>query len=240
VLPDYIDPQHLPVHIAVIMDGNGRWAKKKRLPRIEGHRAAGKSVRTIVEASAAIGIKHLTLYAFSTENWKRPEDEVGALMDLFDLYLNREKKTILDNNVRFKVVGRRDKLKPEIIAKMESLEATSIDNTGITLNLALNYGGRVDLVDCVKKIIKKGIAPDAVDEQTISDNLYTSGQPDPDLLIRTSGEMRISNFMLWQIAYTEIWVTDVLWPDFSEKDLFEAIHSFQERDRRYGGIKMNE
>jgi undecaprenyl diphosphate synthase len=238
-LPPGIDPSHLPRHIAVIMDGNGRWAKKRRLPRIEGHRAGSRAVREIVETCARIGIYALTLYAFSTENWSRPVDEVEALMDLLSQYLDKEYKTVLDNNLRFKVVGRREGLRKDIIEKINKTERDSAQNDGMFFCLALNYSGRAELVDCFSKILNeiKNDPNKKIDEKMIADNLYTSGVEDPDLLIRTSGEMRISNFLLWQIAYSEIWITEVLWPDFKAKHLFQAIRDYQKRERRFGGIK---
>jgi len=238
-LPAGIDPGHLPRHIAVIMDGNGRWAKKRRLPRIEGHRAGSRAVREIVETCARIGVSALTLFAFSTENWSRPKDEVEALMDLLSQYLDKEYKTVLDNNLRFKMVGRREGLRKDIIDKIDKTERDSAQNDGMLFCLALNYSGRAELVDCFRKILNeiKNDRNIIIDEKMIADNLYTTGVKDPDLLIRTSGEMRISNFLLWQIAYSEIWITEVLWPDFKAKHLFQAIKDYQKRERRFGGIK---
>lgn len=239
VLPSGIESDSIPRHIAVIMDGNGRWAKKRKLPRIEGHRAASRAVREIVETCAKIGVSALTLFAFSTENWCRPKDEVNGLMDLLSQYLDKEYKTVLDNNLRFRMIGRREGLRKDIINKIDKMERDSSRNTGMFFNLALNYSGRAEIVDCVKKIVniagkdKKAV----INEKLISGNLYTAGIEDPDLLIRTSGEMRISNFLLWQIAYSELWITDVLWPDFRAKHLYLAIKDYQKRDRRFGGIK---
>lgn len=242
ILPHNLDAARLPRHIAIIMDGNGRWAKKRKLPRIEGHRAASRAVRETVETCVKTGIKVLTLYAFSTENWNRPKEEVEVLMGLLDQYLDKEIKTILENNLKFKVIGRREGLRKDILDKIDRMEALSSQNDGMLFCLALNYGGRSELVDCFRKIsgLKKKDDTIAIDEKLISDNLYTAGIADPDLLIRTSGEMRISNFLLWQIAYSEIWVTDVLWPDFNKNHLFEAISEYQKRERRFGGIKEQE
>jgi undecaprenyl diphosphate synthase len=226
----------LPVHIAVIMDGNGRWAAQRHLPRVEGHRAGIESVRDIVESSARLGIKVLTLYAFSVENWKRPITEVSTLMSLLKRYLRLELSTLLRNNIRFNVIGREDELSPEIRSELQLAEEKTSTNTGMLFNIALNYGGRAEIVEAAKQVLAAGIRPEDLDEQRFSDFLYTGGQPDPDLLIRTSGEMRVSNFLLWQIAYAEIWVTDTLWPDFRKRHLLEAILAYQKRDRRYGGI----
>ena len=226
----------LPQHIAVIMDGNGRWAAQRHLPRVEGHRAGIDSVRDIVETSARLDIKVLTLYAFSVENWKRPVTEVSTLMMLLKRYLRLELNTLLGNNIRFRVIGREEELAPDIRRELKMAEDKTTGNSGMLFNIALNYGGRAEIVEAAKRIIASGIAPADLDEQRFADFLYTAGQPDPDLLIRTSGEMRVSNFLLWQIAYAEIWVTDTLWPDFRKRDLLEAILAYQKRDRRYGGI----
>ena len=226
----------LPQHIAVIMDGNGRWAAQRHLPRVEGHRAGIDSVRDIVETSARLDIRVLTLYAFSVENWKRPVTEVSTLMMLLKRYLRLELNTLLGNNIRFRVIGREEELAPDIRRELQMAEEKTTANSGMLFNIALNYGGRAEIVEAAKRIIASGIAPADLDEQRFADFLYTAGQPDPDLLIRTSGEMRVSNFLLWQIAYAEIWVTDTLWPDFRKKDLLEAILAYQKRDRRYGGI----
>ena len=230
--------ERLPQHVAVIMDGNGRWAAQRHLPRVEGHRAGIDSVRDIVESSARLGIRVLTLYAFSVENWKRPVTEVSTLMMLLKRYLRLELNTLLRNNIRFRVIGREGELAPDIRRELKMAEEKTAANTGMLFNIALNYGGRAEIVEAAKRIVASGMAPEDVDEQRFADFLYTAGQPDPDLLIRTSGEMRVSNFLLWQIAYAEIWVTDTLWPDFRTKDLLEAILAYQKRDRRYGGIKQ--
>ena len=228
----------LPQHIAVIMDGNGRWAAQRHLPRVEGHRAGIDSVRDIVESSARLGIKVLTLYAFSVENWKRPVTEVSTLMSLLKRYLRLELNTLLKNDIRFRVIGREEELAPDVRGELKMAEEKTARNTGMIFNIALNYGGRAEIVEAARRAISSGIAAADLDEQHFGNLLYTAGQPDPDLLIRTSGEMRVSNFLLWQIAYAEIWVTDTLWPDFRKPHLLEAILAYQKRDRRYGGIKQ--
>jgi undecaprenyl diphosphate synthase len=231
-----VDFSRLPRHLAVIMDGNGRWAAQRHLPRVEGHRAGIESVREVVEGSARLGIRVLTLYAFSVENWKRPVSEVSTLMMLLKRYLRLELNTLLRNNIRFRVIGRAEDLAPDIRAELVMAEQKTAANTGMLFNIALNYGGRAEIVEAVKRLLEAGVSADEIDEQRFSGFLYTAGQPDPDLLIRTSGEMRVSNFLLWQIAYSEIWVTDTLWPDFRKRHLLEAVLAYQKRDRRYGGI----
>ncbi len=226
----------LPQHIAVIMDGNGRWAAQRHLPRVEGHRAGIESVREVVEGSARIGIKVLTLYAFSVENWKRPMSEVSTLMSLLKRYLRLELNTLLRNDIRFRVIGRDEDLAPDIRHELKLAADKTAASRGMLFNIALNYGGRAEIVDAARRAIAAGLSGEDLDEQRFGEFLYTAGQPDPDLLIRTSGEMRVSNFLLWQIAYAEIWVTDTLWPDFRKRDLLEAILAYQKRDRRYGGI----
>jgi undecaprenyl diphosphate synthase len=229
----------LPAHIAIIMDGNGRWAAQRHLPRVEGHRAGIESVRDVVETSARLGIDVLTLYAFSIENWKRPRAEVATLMMLLKRYIRLELSTLLKNNIRFQVVGRSDELSPDVQDELAVGIRQTSGNTGMLFNIALNYGGRAEIVDAARRAIAAGVRPDDLDERRFSEFLYTAGQPDPDLLIRTSGEMRISNFLLWQIAYSEIWVTETLWPDFRRRDLLQAVVAYQKRDRRYGGIKAS-
>jgi undecaprenyl diphosphate synthase len=226
----------LPEHIAVIMDGNGRWAAQRHLPRVEGHRAGIESVREVVEGSARLGVKVLTLYAFSVENWKRPASEVSTLMMLLKRYLRLELNTLLRNNIRFRVIGRAADLATDIRRELEMAEEKTAANAGMLFNIALNYGGRAEIVEAARRLLAAGVKPDELDEQRFAGFLYTAGQPDPDLLIRTSGEMRVSNFLLWQIAYAEIWVTDTLWPDFRKRHLLEAVLAYQKRDRRYGGI----
>jgi undecaprenyl diphosphate synthase len=227
----------LPSHVAIIMDGNGRWAAQRHLPRVEGHRAGIDSVRDVVESSARLGIDVLTLYAFSVENWKRPRAEVNTLMMLLKRYIRLELGTLLKNNIQFRVIGRSEDLAPDVQHELEIGIRQTAKNTGMQFNIALNYGGRAEIVDAARRAIASGIAADDLDERRFSEFLYTSGQPDPDLLIRTSGEMRVSNFLLWQIAYAEIWVTETLWPDFRCRHLLEAVVAYQKRDRRYGGIK---
>jgi len=238
---DKIDKKSLPRHVAIIMDGNGRWATKHNMPRINGHRYAVNSVRACVEASAELKLPILTLYAFSTENWGRPKKEVTELMNLFFEFLKKELDTMLKNNVRFKLIGDREKL-PEFLQDRLSfaLDETS-KNTGLLLNLALNYGGRDEIVRAVRKIAKEvnegNLLPENVDENLISGNTYTAGIADPDLIIRTSGEQRLSNFLIWQSAYAEYYFTDVLWPDFTKDNLHEALIEFQRRKRRLGLTK---
>ena len=231
-----VDFDRLPRHVAVIMDGNGRWAAQRHLPRVEGHRAGIESVRDVVECSARLGIQVLTLYAFSVENWKRPAMEVSTLMSLLKRYLRLELNTLIRNNIRFNVIGREEELARDIRNELKAAEAKTADRTGMLFNIALNYGGRAEIVEAAKRLLSAGVRPEELDEQRFAGFLYTAGQPDPDLLIRTSGEIRVSNFLLWQIAYAEIWVTDTLWPDFRKRDLLEAILAYQKRDRRYGGI----
>jgi undecaprenyl diphosphate synthase len=226
----------LPRHVAVIMDGNGRWAAQRHLPRVEGHRAGIESVRAVVEGSAQLGIEVLTLYAFSVENWKRPVTEVSTLMMLLKRYLRLELNTLLRNNIRFRVIGRAEALAPDIRRELTSAEAKTAANTGMLFNIALNYGGRAEIVEAARRLLEAGVRPEELDEERFAGFLYTAGQPDPDLLIRTSGEMRVSNFLLWQIAYAEIWVTETLWPDFRKRHLLDAILAYQKRHRRYGGI----
>jgi undecaprenyl diphosphate synthase len=227
----------LPAHIAIIMDGNGRWAAQRHLPRVEGHRAGIESVRAAVETSARVGIEVLTLYAFSVENWKRPRAEVNTLMMLLKRYIRLELGTLHKNNIRFQVIGRPEELAPDVQHELQIGIDRTAANTGMLFNIALNYGGRAEIVDAARRAMAAGVPPDDLDERRFGEFLYTAGQPDPDLLIRTSGEMRVSNFLLWQIAYSEIWVTETLWPDFRRRDLLEAIVAYQKRERRYGGIK---
>jgi undecaprenyl diphosphate synthase len=232
-----INFEQLPAHVAIIMDGNGRWAAQRHLPRVEGHRAGIDSVRDAVETSARAGIEVLTLYAFSVENWKRPRAEVNTLMLLLKRYIRLELGTLHRNNIRFRVIGRVEELSADVRRELDIGIAQTENNTGMLFNIALNYGGRTEIVDAARRAIAAGIDPAELDERRFAGFLYTAGQPDPDLLIRTSGEMRVSNFLLWQIAYSEIWVTETLWPDFRRRDLLEALVAYQKRDRRYGGIK---
>lgn len=231
-------PERLPTHIAIIMDGNGRWANARGLHRIRGHEAGAKNVRQIVTHCARLGIDCLTLYSFSIENWKRPADEVGALMELYARYLARERDTIMDNNVRFVQIGREEGLPEKVITELRETARVSRDNKGLTLALALNYGSRTEIVDAVRLIaqqVSQGtLKPSDIDEERINRSLYTAGLPDPDLLIRTANERRISNFLLWQISYAEIHVTEVYWPDFTTDHLNEAIRDYASRQRRFG------
>jgi undecaprenyl diphosphate synthase len=240
-LADQIDRTALPAHIAIIMDGNGRWARKRGLPRVAGHRAGINAVREVVEGSAEMGIPVLTLYAFSVENWKRPHAEVATLMQLLKEFLNKEIENLHKNDIQFRTIGRTDQLDSSVRRELEKGIARTAGNGGMIFNVALNYGGRAEIVDAVNRILRNGGKAAAenggVTEKQFSDHLYTAGLPDPDLLIRTSGELRISNFLLWQIAYAEIWVTDTLWPDFDKRHLYEAIIAFQKRERRYGGLE---
>ena len=231
-----IDFDRLPTHVAIIMDGNGRWAAQRHLPRVEGHRAGIDAVRDTVETAARLGVGVLTLYAFSMENWKRPAAEISTLMMLLKRYLRAELKTLLTNNIRFNVIGRMEDLSQDIQDELRAaIDRTAKDN-GMLFNIALNYGGRTEIVDAARRAIESGIRPEHLDEQRFASFLYTAGQPDPDLLIRTSGEMRVSNYLLWQIAYAEIYVTETLWPDFRRRHLLEAVLAYQKRERRYGGI----
>jgi len=232
-----LDFSRLPRHVAIIMDGNGRWAKKRMLPRIEGHRAGAKSVRTVVETCARLGIKFLTLYAFSKENWKRPKKEVATLWKLLEDYLKKEDKVLVKNRFRLRFIGQIEAIPASARRELERVEELTKDNKNLTLILALNYGGRDEIVDAVKKIFEeKDFDVDSLDEEKFSRYLYTNHIPDPDLLIRTSGELRVSNFLLWQIAYSEIWVTQDLWPDFRKKQLLQALIDYQKRERRFGDI----
>ena len=232
-----VDFARLPTHVAVIMDGNGRWAAQRHLPRVEGHYAGIDAVRHVVELSARLGIRVLTLYAFSVENWKRPPSEIAVLMSLLKRYLRLELQTLLTNNIQFRVIGHEADLPPDVREELEIGQRRTAANTGMLFNIALNYSGRAEIVSAVRRALESGIQPSDLDEDRFSALLYTAGQPDPDLLIRTSGEMRVSNFLLWQIAYSEIWVTETLWPDFRARHLLDAILAYQKRDRRYGDIK---
>lgn len=223
----------IPKHIAIIMDGNGRWAKKKFLPRTMGHREGAKTLRKILEYSTKIGVKYLTVYAFSTENWKRPQDEVDTLMKLFSKYIKNETKTLMNNNIRFLVSGRKENVSCELLQEIADLEKLTANNNKLTFNIAFNYGGRAEIVDACNKAIEDGHK--SLNEELLSDYLYQD-IPSPDLVIRTGGEYRISNFLLWQLAYAELYFTEVLWPDFDEKELDRAIADYNNRERRYGGI----
>jgi undecaprenyl diphosphate synthase len=232
-----------PRHIAVIMDGNGRWAQRQDLPRIEGHRHGVASVRRTVEECARLDIGQLTLYCLSSENWKRPQHELDFLMHLLEQYMIEERSTIMKQNIRVKIIGRRDGIPEAVLTEMDKTIALSAENTGTCLCLAINYGGRGEMLDAVRRIAQdveaKTLTPAELTEDTIADYLYTSGMPDPDLLVRTAGEMRVSNFLLWQISYAEIWVTERCWPEFQITDLHDAIRDFAKRDRRFGGLNLS-
>ncbi|MGA8224262.1 MAG: isoprenyl transferase [Candidatus Acidiferrales bacterium] len=239
-LLEKLDLKRLPEHLAVIMDGNGRWAERRHLPRVAGHRAGVKAARDVIETCARLKVPCLTLYAFSLENWRRPQAEVDFLMRLLREYLKRELPSIHKNNIRLLIIGRSADLPDAVRNDIEHGMRLTARNTGMKLVVALNYGGRAELVDAFNALLdhvrSNGLSAFHADEQTISENLYTAGLPDPDLLIRTSGEMRVSNFLLWQIAYAEIYVTETLWPDFSRARLLEALVDYQRRERRYGGL----
>jgi len=236
-LLDSLDFTRLPRHIAVIMDGNGRWAKMRNLGREEGHKAGAKSVQEVVEICARLGIDYLTLYAFSKENWKRPKSEISMLWKLLENYLKEEHKVLIKNRIRLRVIGQKNGLPASVLRELRRVENLTKAFQKMTVVLALNYGGRAEIVEAVKKLCgDKSFDVDSLDEEKFASYLSTSGMPDPDLLIRTSGEMRISNFLLWQIAYAEIWITKEYWPDFKKKDLLQALVDFQKRERRFGDI----
>jgi undecaprenyl diphosphate synthase len=237
-LKEHIDLNNLPQHLAIIMDGNGRWAKKKGAMRIFGHRNAIQAVKDVTEGCAELGVKYLTLYAFSTENWTRPKAEVDGLMELLVSTIKGEIKTLMDNKVRLTTIGETSQLPPDCQNNLAWAMNQTKNNTGLTLILALSYGGRREIINAVKQLateVKSGkVAPEEINERVLENYLQTSGIPDPELLIRTSGEMRVSNFLLWQIAYTELFITPTLWPDFRREHLYEAIWSYQQRERRFG------
>jgi undecaprenyl diphosphate synthase len=234
-------PDTLPRHVAVIMDGNGRWAQQRNLPRFEGHRAGVQSVRSTVEESCKLGLQQLTLYCFSSENWKRPQQELDFLMALLKEYLVQERQEILDQNIRFATIGRRQGLSEEVLREIDESISKSQANTGLCLCLAINYGSRTEIVDACQALAGKVqaglLAPEEIDERLFSEHLYTAGMPDPDLLLRTAGEMRLSNYLLWQISYAEFWVTEKCWPDFDRATFHQALRDFAQRERRYGGLK---
>jgi undecaprenyl diphosphate synthase len=237
LLAHAIDPDRLPCHIAIIMDGNGRWARRRNLPRVAGHTAGMGPVRSAIETCAQLGLKALTLYAFSAENWKRPRAEVEMLWRLLRAYLRSELPELQRQGVRLHVIGRRDALPAQIRGDLDEAIAQTAANSGLQVNLAINYGGRAEIVDAVKALVEEARRGEVtIDENAIAARLYTAGTPDPDLLIRTSGEMRVSNFLLWQIAYAELYVTETLWPDFTRAELLRAILAYQKRDRRFGGL----
>lgn len=239
LLPD-VSPARIPRHVAVIMDGNGRWAEERGFPRVFGHRAGAGAVREIITASARLGIEVLTLYSFSSENWRRPTDEVEALMRLCVAYCEGEREELLRKNIRVRVIGRREGMPADVLAALDNLRDATGACTGLTLCLAINYGSRDEIVDAVRAIAAKAargeIDPGAVDEAVVSGHLNTAGLPDPDLLIRTGGEMRVSNYLLWQLSYAELLVTDEHWPDFTEASLHDAVRAYARRKRRFGGL----
>lgn len=234
----------IPEHVAMILDGNGRWAKKRGLPRQMGHKKGCETLEQVVEDAARIGIRYLTVYGFSTENWRRPEAEVGALMQLFRFYAKRLLKIAKEHDVRVKMIGERNRFAPDLIAAINSLEEETKDAKGMTFIIAVNYGGRDEITRAVRRVMEDAkagkLSPEEMDETVFSSYLDTAGIPDPDLLIRTSGELRLSNYLLWQLAYTELYVTDCLWPDFNKEELLKAIETFNGRDRRYGGVSQKE
>ena len=234
---DEIDPRRIPAHVGCVMDGNGRWAQKRRLPRTEGHAAGEEALFDTVEGALDLGIKWLTVYAFSTENWRRPADEVRFLMQFNESILVRRRDELNDRDVRIRFVGRRDWRVPKrLVRRMDEAFSLTAGNRTMTLTIAFNYGGRAEIVDAVRALVASGASADKIDERAIRRHLYDPEMPDPDLVVRTSGEYRISNFLLWELAYSELVFTDVLWPDFRREHLFEAVREFQRRDRRYGGI----
>jgi undecaprenyl diphosphate synthase len=240
VAPSELDATQLPTHVAIIMDGNGRWAKKRLLNRVQGHERGSDAVRSVVRTCRKLGIRYLTLYAFSTENWQRPKTEVEALMILLKKFLKSEKSDMLENDIRLRVIGQVNRLPAGVRKAVEGTMAATRDNKSMDLILALSYGGRAEIVDMVRAVADKArqgqIDPQTINAETVVDHLYTRDIPDPDILIRTSGEMRISNFLLWQIAYSEIFVTPTLWPDFSKDELVQILKDFQGRERRYGKV----
>jgi undecaprenyl diphosphate synthase len=237
-LAESIDYKKLPRHIAIIMDGNGRWARRRGLPRAEGHRAGAKAVREAIETSVRVGLPYLTLYAFSKENWRRPKAEVLTLWRLLVEYLRKEEKLLVDNRIRLTALGQKDGLPPKVRRELERVEDLTGDFGGLRLCVALNYGGRAEIVDAARDILRRGdVAPEALTEESFARHLYLPDIPDPDLLIRTSGEFRVSNFLLWQIAYAEIWITADFWPDFTRRHILQAIVDFQKRERRFGDVQ---
>lgn len=234
-----LDFSRLPRHVAIIMDGNGRWAQKRRLPRIEGHRAGAKAVQEVVESCARLGIRYLTLYAFSKENWKRPRREVARLWRLLEDYLRKEDKDLVKNDIRLMVIGQREDIPESTAKELRRVEELTKDFSKLTVILALNYSGRAEIVDAARRLLSQNIVdPASLDEETFSRYLYTASLPDPDLLIRTSGELRVSNFLLWQIAYSEIWITPDYWPDFRRKQFLQALVDYEKRERRFGAVHV--
>ncbi len=238
VVPDGIDPRRIPAHVACVMDGNGRWAQRRGLPRTEGHAAGEEALFDTVEGALQLGLGWLTVYAFSTENWVRPRDEVRFLMNFNESILLRRRDELHERGVRMRFIGRRDWRVPKrLLRRMDEAVELTAGNKGMTFTMAFNYGGRAEIVDAVRAIVADGIAPDKIDAKVISRHMYAPDMPDPDLMVRTSGEYRTSNYLLWQLAYSELVFTDVLWPDFRRQDLFAAVREFQQRDRRFGGVE---
>jgi undecaprenyl diphosphate synthase len=237
---DQIPAEFLPEHVAIIMDGNGRWAERQGLPRIEGHRRGVATVRRTVEECARLGIRQLTLYCLSSENWKRPQGELDFLMHLLEQYMIEERSTIMDQNIRVRTIGRRSDIPNRVLREMDKTIQMSSRNTGTCLCLAINYGGRGELVDAIRSIAREvrdgSLDVDQIDEQTVNNHLYTANMPELDLMIRTAGEMRLSNFLLWQVSYAELWVTPKCWPEFRIEDLHQAVRDYADRDRRFGGL----
>ncbi|MFB6264582.1 MAG: isoprenyl transferase [Bradymonadaceae bacterium] len=228
----------VPDHVAVIMDGNGRWARRRDMPRIRGHRAGADAVGATVEAARYLGLDVLTLYAFSSENWERPEDEVTGLMTLMDIYVDKERDRLMENDIRLEVIGDRSQLSDRLRRRIGALEEQTASNDEMLLQVAVSYGGREEIADAARELaeaVRAGdLSPEAIDTEAVADHLYTAGRPDPDLVVRTSGEMRLSNFLLWQVAYSELYVTETLWPDFAEGNFVEALRNFDARERRFG------
>ncbi len=235
-------PESLPRHVAIIMDGNGRWAQQRGLPRVEGHRAGATSVRRVTEECARLGIEQLTLYCLSSENWKRPAEELDFLLQLLQHYLVEERPRIMEHNIRVAWIGRREGLPAEAVRLLDETVALSASNTSLRVALAINYGGRAELVDAARRLAEEArrgeLDPATIDENALAERLYTAGMSDPDLLVRTAGEMRLSNFLLWQVSYAELWVTEVCWPDFDEEQLRAALRSYAARHRRFGGLNV--
>lgn len=235
-----LDAALIPAHIAVIMDGNGRWATQRGFDRVFGHRNGAAAARSTIEACSDLGVKHLTLYSFSLENWKRPEAEIKALMDLCAMYIDGQREALAKSNIRFRMIGRRERLPREVLESVDRLTAATAGCTGLTLVVALNYGSRGEILDAARALARKAAAgeinPDRIDEAAFASHLFTAGLPDPDLLIRTGGQMRLSNFLLWQLSYAELYITETLWPDFSPAHLHEAIRDYAGRKRRFGGL----
>jgi undecaprenyl diphosphate synthase len=235
---DDLDPDKIPRHIAIIPDGNGRWAEMRGLPRNEGHRRGTEVVREVVEAASDLGVKYVSVYAFSMENWGRPPEEIDAIMSLLRRYIRRERRELMSRGVQVKAIGRLDMLDPDLVGAIRELEEATSGNVEMRLTFALSYGGRTELTDVVRRIAREvesgHLDPDTIEEKDLAARLYAPDLPDPDLLIRTGGEHRISNFLLWQLAYTELWVTDALWPEFSQAHLLEAVRGYQQRERRFG------